>query len=125
MLGKLEIVLIKAKITEHLQCDLLIGLLLKSSLASDQFPIFLSDFLIRALSEGSTSLGLDLYHACFEPCLRMVSDDSENLYERIKLYCPFIVLLNVSNLQDVLLEVELKQLFPLECFPLLNPGLIR
>jgi hypothetical protein len=54
----------------------------------------------------------------------MVSDYSEHLYERIELYCPFIVLLNVSNLQDVLLEVELKQLFPLECFALLDPGLI-
>lgn len=85
---------------------------MKSSLATDQFPILFSDFLIRALSEGGTPLGLNLYHACFEPCLRMVSDDSEHLYERIELYCPFIVLLNVSNLPDVLLEVELKQLFP-------------
>ena len=54
----------------------------------------------------------------------MMSNDSENLDERIELYCALIILCNVSDLKDVLLEIELKELIPFEGLTLLDPGLI-
>ena len=124
MLCILEVELIQAKIIEYLYCDLLIRLLLKSSLATDQFPVLFSDALIRALSKCGTPPRLKLCDTRLEPCLRMMSNDSENLDERIELYCALIILCNVSNLYDVLLEVELKELIPFEGLALLDPGLI-
>ena len=78
-------------------------------MAIHDISVLFGHLLFRAFSQSLSSFGLECLSLGLQLCLSMMSNYYEYLYELIERYHTSLILSDMTNLSDILHEVELSE----------------